>query len=74
MRERAEDESRFTEWSVLACNECQVFATDVRGLPALTVSGRESQIHVRMTGDEQTELASRVPAGAKDADRKFMHT
>jgi hypothetical protein len=42
-------------------------------LPPLRIRGCECQIERRVPHEQHAELASRVPAGAKDSDRKFMH-
>lgn len=73
MGQRAENQLRFAQGGVFGRGEGQLSSAHAHGLTTLTMSGGKSQLQVRMLSDEQAELASRVSAGTKDADRKFMH-
>ena len=73
MRECAEDEVGLLELRVLGCDERDVVPAYPRSLPPLSVGSCEAELETGMIGDEHAELAPRVAAGAKDADREFMH-
>ena len=74
VRERAEDQLRAAERSIVARNEAHFAPTEPGALTALRVGSGESQAEMRVRIDERAELAPRVPTGSEYTHRYLMHT
>src|SRR4029079_9605399 len=73
MRKCGENQAGLPERCIFRRDERDLISGYARALPPLSVGGCKTKLETGVTGDKRDELAARVAAGAKDADRKFMH-
>jgi len=73
MRQCGENQIGLIELRVFRRDEGDLASGNACALAALSVSCSEAKLETRMAGDERAKLSARVAAGAKNADRKFMH-
>ena len=55
-------------------DELHVGAAETRALTATLVRGGEGELEARMSRNQRTQLAARIPARAEDSNRDSMHT
>jgi hypothetical protein len=73
MRERCEDDLGFIERGILRSDKPHFRSTDAGVLATLLISSSKRQLERRMLGDKSTQLPARIPTGAEDTNRNFMH-
>src|SRR5205809_6978089 len=73
MRERCKDDLRFIERGILRSDKGHFRGTDADALATLLIGRSKRELERRMLGDKSTQLPARIPTGAKDSNRNFMH-